>query len=135
MTIGNYYTGEQIAKALYIGSVFDRWEARAVLRLADKAFNDVRHTYTENEKEYGLLARYATPADSYGGEAAFNEHSLKLWSAHLGKDEGWIWVYYSDETFNRNGGSVCGSWRIPSLWKVKKDDSGEWIVVQIREHP
>ena len=134
MTMGNYYSNEQIARALYIGSASDRREAQAVLRLADKAFNDVRSTRAENEEEYGLLARYATPTDSYG-DVAFNEHSLELWSAHLGEDEGWIWVFYSSETFNHDGNMACGSWRIPSLWKVEKNDTGEWVVVQIREHP
>lgn len=134
MTMGNYYSNEEIAKALYIGSASDRREAQSVLRLADKAFNDTRHTRAENEEEYGLLARYATATDSYG-DVSFNEHSLELWSAHLGEDEGWIWVYYSSETFNHDGSTACGSWRIPSLWKVEKNDTDEWVVVQIREHP
>ena len=134
MTMGNYYSNEQIAKALYIGSSSDRREAQAVLRLADKAFMDVRSTRAENEEEYGLLSRYATPTDSYG-DVAFNEHSLELWSAHLGEDEGWIWVFYSSETFRHDGSTTNGSWRIPSLWKVEKNDVGEWVVVQIREHP
>lgn len=134
MTTGNYYSSDQIAKAFYIGSASDRREAQAVLRLADQAFNDVQHTSVENEEKYGLLARYATDTDSYG-DTAFNEHSLELWSAHLGKDEGYIWVYYSSETFNHDGSIAHGSRNIPSLWKVERNDSGEWIVVQIREHP
>lgn len=134
ISLNNYYSTEQIVKALYIGSASDRREAQSVLRLADKAFNDTRHTRAENEEEYGLLSRYATHTDSYG-DVAFNVHSLELWSAHLGEDEGWIWVYYSSETFNHDGSTACGSWRIPSLWKVEKNDSGEWVVVQIREHP
>ena len=134
MTMGNYYSSDQIAKALYIGSASDRREAQAVLRLADQAFNDVQHTSVENEEKYGLLARYATDTDSYG-DTAFNEHSLELWSAHLGKDEGYIWVYYSSETFNHDGSIAHGSRNIPSLWKVERNDSGEWVVVQIREHP
>lgn len=132
--LDDYYNTEQIAKALYIGSASDRREVQAVLRLADKAFNDVRSTREENEEEYGLLSRYATPTDSYG-DVAFNEHSLELWSAHLGEDEGWIWVFYSSETFRHDGSTTNGSWRIPSLWKVEKNDTGEWAVVQIREHP
>lgn len=134
MTMGNYYSSDQIAKAFYIGSASDRREAQAVLRLADQAFNDVQHTSVENEEKYGLLARYATDTDSYG-DTAFNEHSLELWSAHLGKDEGYIWVYYSSETFNHDGSIAHGSRNIPSLWKVERNDSGEWVVVQIREHP
>lgn len=134
MTTGNYYSSDQIAKAFYIGSASDRREAQAVLRLADQAFNDVQHTSVENEEKYGLLARYATDTDSYG-DTAFNEHSLELWSAHLGRDEGYIWVYYSSETFNHDGSIAHGSRNIPSLWKVERNDSGEWVVVQIREHP
>ncbi len=134
MTMGNYYTGDEIGMALNIGSASDRTEAQAVLRLADQAFHDVQHTSEENEEEYGLLSRYATPTDSYG-DVAFNVHSLELWSAHLDADEGWIWVFYSSETFNHDGSTAHGSWRIPSLWKVEKNDTGEWIVVQIREHP
>ena len=132
--LNDFYSTDQMAKALYIGSMADRREAQAVLRLADKAFNDVRSTRAENEEEYGLLARYATPTDSYG-DMAFNEHSLELWSAHLDGDEGWIWVFYSSETFRHDGTTARGSWRIPALWKVEKNDTGEWVVVQIREHP
>lgn len=134
MTMGNYYSGEQIAKAISIGSASDRREAQAVLRLADQAFHDVGHTSVENEEKYGLLARYATDTDSYG-DTAFNEHSLELWSAHLGKDEGTIWVYYSSKTFNHDGSIAHGSRNIPSLWKVERNDTGEWVVVQIYEHP
>ena len=134
LTMGSYYSGGQIAKALYIGSASDRAEAQAVLRLADQAFNDVRHTGAENDERYGLLARYATDTDRYV-DASFNEHSLELWAAHLGKDEGWIWVLYSSKTFNHDGSVAHGGWNIPSLWKVERSSGGEWVVVQIREHP
>ena len=134
ISLNDYYSKDQMKMALYIGSASDREEVISVLLLANKAFNDVRHTRAENEEAYGLLARYATPTDSYEG-AAFNEHSLELWSAHLDENEGWIWVYYSSETFDHNGKSICGSWRIPSLWKVEKNETGEWVVVDIREHP
>lgn len=133
MITRSYYTNEELRMALCVGSVSDRAKAQAVLRLADQAFNDTRHTRAENEEAYGLLARYATATDIY--DASFNEHSLELWSAHLGKDEGWIWVFYSSESFYSDGSTACGSWRIPSLWKVEKKDTGEWTVVQIREHP
>jgi hypothetical protein len=136
LTIGpmeNYYSFDQIAMALSIGSASDRREAQAVLRLADQAFSDTQHTRAENEAAYGLLARYATAADLYD-DAALNTHSLKLWSAHLGQTEGWIWVYYSSETVDNDGTTVHGSWRVPSLWKVEKNANGEWTVTQILEH-
>lgn len=131
---GDFYSDEQIEKALYIGSASDRREAQAVLRLADNAFSDVHHTVAENEKEYGLLSCYATSTDGYDN-AAFNEHSLELWSAHLDKGEGWIWVIYTSETFGHDGSLIRGGWNIPALWKVEKNDTGEWVVVQIYEHP
>lgn len=131
--MGSYYSRQEIALALSIGSSADRAEAQSVLRLADEAFNDTRHTRAENEAAYGLLARYATATDSYG-DTSFNEHSLELWSAHLGENEGWLWVYYSSETFHHDGSTACGSWNIPSLWKVERDDSGAWVVTAIREH-
>jgi hypothetical protein len=133
MTLGSYYSTDQIALALSIGAAFDRSEAQAVLRLADQAFSDTRHTRAENEAAYGLLARYATATDSYD-DAAFNTHSLELWSAHLDEDEGWLWVYYSSETFDHNGDTIRGSWRVPALWKVEKNNAGDWVVVQILEH-
>ncbi len=134
ISLNNYYSKDQMKMALYIGTASDRREAQAVLRLADKAFNDTRHTRAENEAEYGLLARYATHTDSYE-DAAFNVHTLELWSAHLDENEGWIWVYYSSETYSHLGNVICGSWRIPSLWKVERNETGEWVVVEIREHP
>lgn len=132
-TFGNYYTNDEIGKALWIGTSSDRREAQSILRLADAAFNDVQHTHTENVETYGLLARYATSTDSYG-DVAYKVHSLELWSAHLDEDEGWIWVYYSSETFNHDGSLACGSFNVPSLWKVEKNDTGEWVVVHIKEH-
>lgn len=132
--VADCYSTEQIAKAFYIGTAADRIEAQAVLRFADKAFQDVSSTSEENKEEYGLLYRYATPTDYYG-DVAFNEYTLDLWSAHLGEDEGWIWVFYSSEACYHNGSPACGSWRIPSLWKVEKNDFGQWIVADIIEHP
>jgi hypothetical protein len=129
----DYYDSDQIAMALSLGSASDRHQAQAVLRLAEEAFRDTTHTAAENQEAYGLLARYATAIDQYE-DAARNEHSLKLWSAHLDENEGWIWVYYSSETLDADGTTVRGSWRIPALWKVEKDDAGQWVVVQIREH-
>lgn len=130
----NYYSNNQIAKAMYIGSKEHRTEAQPVLKLAGEAFADINHTGEDNKKAYGILARYATDIDDYNN-AAYDEHSLKLWSAHLGEKEGWIWVCYSSEIFNKDGHTLKGSWDIPSLWKVEKDNNGKWIVTEIIEHP
>lgn len=130
----DFYSKEQIAKSLYIGSVSDRKEAKEVLNLAEKAFRDVNHSKEENIAKYGLLSRYATDLDTYG-HVSHNEHTLKLWSAHLGKSEGCIWVNYTSETFKDDGSTACASIDCHGIWKVKKDDNGKWKVVEIYEHP
>lgn len=42
--------------------------------------------------------------------------------------------YFGSETFNHDGSLACGSFNVPSLWKVEKNDTGEWVVVHIKEH-
>lgn len=134
MAVGDYYSSDEISMAISIGSIADRREAQAVLRLADLAFSDVRHSRAENEKNYGLLARYAASSDSYP-DAAFNEHTLELWSAHLEGNEGWIWVCYSSKTYNQDGSTARADGRAQALWKVARNAEGQWVVIQIREHP
>ena len=128
----SYYSESEIAKLIYIGSYSDRAEAQAILRQADAAFGDCGHTRAENEELYGELARYATSSER---GAAYTNYSLELWSAHLDDTEGCLWVYYSRETFDSEGNIITGSWKIPSLWRVERDESGVWVVVDIKEHP
>ena len=132
--VADAFSTEQIASALYIGTVADRIEAQSVLRFADKAFQDVSSTREENEEEYGLLSCYATPTELYG-DVAFNEYTLDLWSAYLDEDKGWIWVFYSSKACYHNGTPACANGQIPSLWKVEKNDVGQCVVVDIFEHP
>ncbi|KIR03568.1 hypothetical protein P261_02383 [Lachnospiraceae bacterium TWA4] len=132
----DFYTNAQVMKALSIGSSSDRKEAQDVLQMAHKAFQDVHHTRAQNEKDYGLLSRYATSIDDYPEENLdFSEYSLQLWSAHFDGDKGSLWVYYSSETLNQKGDVVCGSWEVPSFWEVKKNENGKWVVTNIYEHP
>lgn len=130
--MASYYSTRELAMLKSAGSAGDRREAEAVLELAEAAFRDCTHTREENHETYGLLARYAT-ASSYN--AASESHSLKLLSAHLDADKGYLWVYYSSEAFDEKGDTVHGSWKIPSLWTVEKDAAGTWTVVKIKEHP
>ena len=130
----SFYSTAELAKLIFIGSGADRAQAQAILRQADAAFHDCTHTHAENEALYGLLARYATAADRYPS-AVFTTYSLELWSAHLGPKEGYLWVYYSCEAYDDQGNAVHGSRNVPSLWKVEKDGTGAWVVVNIKEHP
>ncbi|MCD7785529.1 MAG: zf-HC2 domain-containing protein [Oscillospiraceae bacterium] len=128
----SYYNSDEIAMLLSIGSLSDRIEAQSVLRQADAAFQDCKHTDAECDELYGLLSRYATPSEQ---SASYVKYSLELWSAHLGDTEGYIWVYYSQKAIDSNGDTVSASSQCEALWKVEKNEDGVWEVVSIREHP
>ncbi len=128
----SYYNSDEISMLVSIGSLSDRIEAQSVLRQADAAFQDCKHTDAECDELYGLLSRYATPSER---SASYVNYSLELWSAHLGHTEGYIWVYYSMEAIDSNGDTVCASSHCEALWKVEKNEDGVWEVVSIREHP
>ncbi len=130
--IFDFHSWDELAMIAYIGTPGDRAQAQEVLDLAKQAFCDVSHTEEENEEAYGLLARYATTKSR---NAASNTLSLELWSARLGKQEGYLWVCYSNEVFDSQGETVRGSWNCPSLWYITKDASGTWVVTDIKEHP
>ncbi len=128
----SYYNSDEISMLISIGSLSDRIEAQSVLRQADAAFQDCKHTDAECDELYGVLSRYATPSER---SASYVNYSLELWSAHLGDTEGYIWVYYSEEAIDSNGDTVSASSRCEALWKVEKNEDGVWEVVSIREHP
>jgi len=44
-------------------------------------------------------------------------------------------VIANNKIVDSNGNIVCGSWRVPSIWCVEKDENGEWFVEHIYEHP
>ncbi len=134
MGISDYYSKDELQKIIYIGTPWDRADAKDIMNLANEAFSDCGHSEVENEKKYGKLSVYASSIETYP-ETVKTEYSLKLWSAHLGKSEGYLWVYYTREGIDKNGEVDFGSWKIPSLWKVKKDVNGIWIVTEIKEHP
>lgn len=130
----DYYTQSELALLLYAGSPADHAEAQAVLRLADAALSDFTHTREENKARYGLLSRYAIAADSHPDTVSV-DYSLELWSAHLGGTRGHLWVYYSRAGLDAEGKTTTGSWRIPSLWTVERNEHGVWVVTDIKEHP
>ena len=128
----SYYATGEISMLAYIGSVDDRALAQPVMRLAEEAFSDLHSTEAEQKEKYGLLSRYAFGASR---NAASETHSLKLWSAHFDGAYGYMWVYYSQEALDANGHTVSGSWRIPALWYLEKNEDGAWVVTHIKEHP
>ncbi len=128
------FSREETKKLLFIGTPWDRAAAGEVMNLAEEAFADGSHTAQENQEKYGLLARYALPAEAKI-EGATSEFSLRLWSAHLEETEGTLWVYYSQEWFDGEGNLCRGSTHIPALWKVTKQADGGWTVTEIKEQP
>ncbi|MGM9661891.1 MAG: helix-turn-helix domain-containing protein [Oscillospiraceae bacterium] len=128
----SYYETGEISKLMYIGSADDRKTAQYVLAKAETAFSDLDTPRDGLEEKYGLLARYATPAEE---GAAEETHSLRLWSARFDASYGCVWVYYTQETYDEEGNALSGSWNVPSLWYLGKAASGEWEVLFIKEHP
>lgn len=128
----SYFTTGEISMLAYRGSKEDRAIGEKLVRQAEEAMGDLTHTEQENRQRYGLLARYAT--DGQRG-AVSERHTIDLWSAHLNATDGYLWVYYSIETSDIHGDRVWGSWDIPSLWYVEKDEQGQWQVQRIKEHP
>ena len=128
----SYFETGEISLLAYIGSAEDLAIANQVLAEAEAAFRDISTPDTEREERYGKLSRYATAAER---NAAGESHSLELWSARFHSTDGAMWVYYSQEAYDKDGELICGSWRIPALWYLEKSKAGEWEVVGIKEHP
>lgn len=130
--ISSYYDSKELSLLAYIGTPSDRSIGKEVLAKADAAFSDISHSQEENKETHGVLSRYATSSER---GAADEKHSLELWSAHFDSDSGYMWVYYSAATYDANGNPISQSADIPSLWTVEKNETGEWVVVGIKEHP
>lgn len=128
----SYFETGEISQLAYIGTSEDREIAQKVLETAESAFSDMETPREKLEKKYGLLKRYAVAAER---GAVSESHSLELWAAHFASSSGTIWVYYSQEAYDENGDLICGSWDIPSLWYLEKNEAGDWKVVGIKEHP
>lgn len=128
----SYYSVDEVAMLAYIGNREDRAAGETVLRQAAAAFADCSHTWEENQELYGPLARYATSSDR---DAASVIYCLDLWSAHLDDEDGYLWIYYSSKALDEQGGTISESKNIPSLWYVEKDETGQWRVVSVKEHP
>ncbi len=128
----SYYDTGEISMLAYIGDSKDRNTAQSIMRQADEAFSDFNHTNDENKVIYGTLSRYANSSERGITDV---EYSLDLWSAHFEGNIGHMWVYYSQETFDEYGNTISGSYRIPSLWVLEKDENEGWFVSYVKEHP
>ena len=129
----SYYTTGEISKLVFRGAPQDLIIASKIMDEAEDACEELGLTRAEAEEKYGLLSRFCHNIDSYP-DVVDEWHEMKLWSAHFDLTEGWMWVYYSQEGLDEKGEVTTGSWRIPSLWYLQPDETGQWQVVHIKEH-
>ena len=135
----DFYSAYDASFLLFRGLPTNRIQVSNVIQTAEAAFSDIESTYDEAKEKYGVLSRYAIPSDDYSGVITEN-HKLRIWSIILNpsptaEHRGYMWVYYSSEALDKDGNVVCGSWRVPALWYLDKDDDGEWYVKGIKEGP
>lgn len=131
---GNYYPnkdyfGNEYTQIIYPTSISDYLIAREVLKEADKALSTITNL-ERAEANFGELG-YLCVTDN---DAVTEKHKLEFISACFSGDEGYIWVKYSSEAYNKDGDVTFGSWRILSKWQLEKRDN-QWVVISINEHP
>ena len=135
----DFYSAYDASFLLFRGLPTNRIQVYNVIQTAEAAFSDIESTYDEAKEKYGVLSRYAIPSDDYSGVITEN-HKLRICSIILNpsptaEHRGYMWVYYSSEALDKDGNVVCGSWRVPALWYLDKDDDGELYVKDIKEGP
>ena len=135
----DFYSAHDVSYLAFRGLPTNRIQVSNIIKTAETAFSDIESTENEAEEKYGALSRYAVPSDDYS-EVIKEKHKLRIWSIILNLSStaeyrGYMWVYYSREALDKDGNVVCGSWRIPALWCLDKDDNGEWYVKDIKEGP
>ena len=132
--VGNYipnkdYFDDEYKQIICPTSISDYITAKKILKEADNALS----TITNNEiaeKDFGKLGYFCVTDD----EAVTEKHKLKFVVANFSGDSGYIWVKYSSEAFDKDGGVTYGSWDILSRWELEKKDN-QWVVTSIKEHP
>ena len=111
------------------------FDVALALRFLDVLDCDELLAVDVEREEVHIAPEDVVEATSSERGAADEKHSLELWSAHFDSDSGYMWVYYSAATYDANGNPISQSADIPSLWTVEKNETGEWVVVGIKEHP
>ncbi len=128
------FFGKETYAELQMGVSFsDRKAVQPVLDFADEAFSFIVATdedKKEAEEKFGKLHTYCLTNDDVVSEA----HAIDFLSAKTDGNNGYLWVHYYREGYDKNGDCTCGAWGIKSRWTIKKID-GEWVVTDILEHP
>ena len=134
---GEYFEPEEVKVLYFRGTPWDLWEAREIMALGHAAFQDRTtpcNQYGEDDPRralHGELWRHVSGPDPHLGK-----YTLKLLSAHLGKDNGYVWIEYSQEKLDERGKYIPGSdYKYQELWIVERDAQGAWQVVDAKWHP
>lgn len=126
-----YYDAQEVSLLAYIGSREERRTAYAILARAEQAFSAIGLSREEAEETYGQLGRYCITHEGVSAES----HALELWSARFDGRTGYMWIRYSQSSYDKTGKKVTGSQNVTALWRLGQNWDGCWVVVDIREQP
>lgn len=126
-----YYDAQEVSLLAYIGSREERRTAQTILARAEQAFSAIGLSCEEAEETYGQLGRYCNTHDGVSTES----HKLELWSARFDGRTGYMWIHYSQNGYDKTGKKVTGSRNVTALWRLGQNWDGDWVVMDVREHP
>ena len=120
---------------IFEGNQVDKDISEPLIRKAEAALSYIGTS--EEIKVYGPLSRYCTDIENYP-TADHAEYSLDILAGNTQNADGFLWVAYTQEVYDKGGKLLCGSGsedhRVLSRWTLKKVDD-VWTVTEIKELP
>lgn len=121
--------GDKYIQVIYPTSISDYLTAKDVIKEAEKSLSTIT-TDDQAEQKFGQLGRLCITDD----KAVSETHDLDFIAANFSGDDGYMWVKYSSQAYDKNGENTYGSLDVLSRWELKKIKD-EWTVISIDEHP
>ena len=133
----NVFGVQEASHMLFRGMPTEHMAVSHIVDTAEDAFTELGLSEEEAYEKYGELGRYCITSDY--DDVVKEKHRLRIWSVSLNNYTaealGCIWVFYSQEGLTKDGKISTGSWKIPAIWYLDKDENGEWYVTGIKEAP
>ena len=123
------YFGEPYEELIHPMSFKDKGQATEIMGMIDDAFTFVGNK-DEAVDKFGELSRYSVTDD----DSVAEEHNLKLITADLNGNKGYLWFAYTQDAMNSDGQHTHGSSDVLVRAELEKNTQG-WIIVDTREHP
>ena len=123
------YFGERYKELMQPMLFKDKGQATEIMGMIDDAFTFVGNK-DEAVDKFGELSRYSVTDD----DSVAEEHKLKLITADLNKNKGYLWFVYTQKSINNDGQKTRGSSDILVRVELEKNTHG-WIIINTREHP